>query len=243
MNQTHNTQHAIRSTQYAIRNTQYAVRNTQHVEDHSPFTIRHSPFDIFFVGVGGQGVLTIGEIIAETAYRLAIPVNFYPTKGMAQRGGFVKAQLRLGRSAPGPAIPERGADLVIATEVSEALKAVRYVKPEGHFVLYAYVWAPTAVMLGKAPYPKLDEVAAAVHAALDDDSHLIVIPPEALPEYDGAPVPDNVFTLGVALARTPLGALLPPAEVEAVVHSRWKRGVERNMAAFAAGLEFAAVET
>ena len=88
-------------------------------------------YDIYFVGVGGQGVLTIGEIITETAYRKGLPVNFYPTKGMAQRGGFVKAQLRLGREAPGPAIPEKGADLVIATEVSEALKAVRFVKPEG----------------------------------------------------------------------------------------------------------------
>ena len=93
-------------------------------------------YDIYFVGVGGQGVLTIGEIITEAAFRQGIPVNFYPTKGMAQRGGFVKAQLRLGRKLAGPAIPERGADLVIATEISEALKAVRYIKPCGDFVLY-----------------------------------------------------------------------------------------------------------
>ena len=145
-----------------IPDTQYAIRNTHHAS--------RITYDIYFVGVGGQGVLTIGEIITETAYRKGLPVNFYPTKGMAQRGGFVKAQLRLGREAPGPAIPEKGADLVIATEVSEALKAVRFVKPEGDFVLYAHVWAPTAVMLGKAPYPKLDEVAATARAALDDGS-------------------------------------------------------------------------
>ena len=200
--------------------------------------IRHT-FDIYFVGVGGQGILTIGEIITEAAYRKGMPVNFYPTKGMAQRGGFVKAQLRLGRAAAGPAIPEKGADLVIATEVSEALKAVRFVKPEGDFVLYAHVWAPTAVMLGKAPYPKLDEVAAAACAALDDDGRFCVIPPDALPVYEGAPVADNIFTLGVVLGRTRLGELLPPAQVEAVVRGRWKRGVERNMLAFTAGLAFA----
>ena len=156
-----------------IPDTQYAIRNTHHAS--------RITYDIYFVGVGGQGVLTIGEIITETAYRKGLPVNFYPTKGMAQRGGFVKAQLRLGREAPGPAIPEKGADLVIATEVSEALKAVRFVKPEGDFVLYAHVWAPTAVMLGKAPYPKLDEVAATARAALDDGSRFCAIPPEALP--------------------------------------------------------------
>jgi indolepyruvate ferredoxin oxidoreductase beta subunit len=212
------------ASQYASQVTDHASRIT---------------YDIYFVGVGGQGVLTIGEIITEAAYRMALPVNFYPTKGMAQRGGFVKAQLRLGREAPGPAIPEKGADLVIATEVSEALKAVRFVKPEGDFVLYAYVWAPTAVMLGKAPYPMLNEVAAIARAALDDGSRFCAIPPDALPLYEGTPVADNIFTLGVVLGRTRLGELLPPAEVEDVVRGRWKRGVERNMLAFAAGLAFA----
>jgi indolepyruvate ferredoxin oxidoreductase beta subunit len=195
-------------------------------------------YDIYFVGIGGQGVLTIGEIITKAAFLKGIPANFYPTKGMAQRGGFVKAQLRLGRIAPGPNIPERSADLVIATEVSEALKAVRYIKPEGDFVLYASVWAPTAVMLGKAPYPRLDEVAAAVRAALDDSSRFTQISPDALPIYEGAPVADNIFTLGVVLGRTPLGRLLAPAEVEAVIRSRWQRGVEGNMLAFTAGLAY-----
>ncbi len=63
-------------------------------------------FDIYLVGVGGQGVLTIGEIITETAFRAGLPVSFYPTKGMAQRGGFVKAQCRIGRRGH-RAIPAR----------------------------------------------------------------------------------------------------------------------------------------
>jgi indolepyruvate ferredoxin oxidoreductase beta subunit len=218
--------------------TQHAAQHSTFDIQHSTFHIQHSTFDIYFVGVGGQGVLTIGEIIAEAAYRKGIPVNFYPTKGMAQRGGFVKAQLRLGRAAGGPTIPERGADVVIATEVSEALKAVRFVKPDGDFVLYGHVWAPTAVMLGKAPYPKLDEVAAAARAVLSDGSRFFQIPPDALPLYEGTPVADNIFTLGAVVARTRLGELLPPAEVEAVVRGRWKRGLERNMVAFSGGLAF-----
>ena len=219
-------------TEMATTDTQHAIRTTQHAA--------RTTFDIYFVGVGGQGVLTIGEIIAEVAFRKGLPVNFYPTKGMAQRGGFVKAQLRLGRAAAGPMIPERAADLVVATEVSEALKAVRFVKPDGDFVLYAHVWAPTAVMLGKAPYPGLEQVADAARAALYEGGSLHVIPPESLPLYDGAVVPDNIFTLAVMLNRTPLGDLLPPAEVEEVVRTRWRRGVEANMAAFTAGLSFGA---
>ena len=208
--------------------THYPSQRTEHMT--------RITYDIYLVGVGGQGVLSIGELIAETAFRKGIPVSFYPTKGMAQRGGFVKAQLRLGRTTIGPAIPERGADMVIATEVSEALKAVRYIKPSGDFVLFGHVWAPTAVMLGKAPYPTLDEVLGAARDAVSAGGRVHYIPPDSLPRYEDAPVPDNIFTLAIALKQTCLGDLLPAADVKQAVRTRWKRGVERNLFAFQAGL-------
>lgn len=196
------------------------------------------PLDIYLVGVGGQGVLSIGEIITETAFRIGVPVNYYPTKGMAQRGGFVKAQLRLGRLSAGPAIPEKGADLVIATEVSESLKAMRFIKPGGDFILFGYVWQPTAVMLGKAPYPRLEQVLEAARQSTGDARRVHHIAPQRLPLYEGAAIPDNVFTLAVALSQTRLGELIPPADAEQVLRARWKRGLERNLYAFRAGLEF-----
>ncbi|MFN3374801.1 MAG: sortase domain-bontaining protein, partial [Chloroflexus sp.] len=72
-------------------------------------------------------------------YLQGLPVNYYPTEGMAQRGGFVKAQVRLGRSFVGPNIPEKGADLAISMELSESLKAVRFLKPGADFVLWGHV--------------------------------------------------------------------------------------------------------
>jgi indolepyruvate ferredoxin oxidoreductase beta subunit len=197
-----------------------------------------STYDIYLVGVGGQGVLSIGEIITEAAYRRGVPVNYYPTKGMAQRGGFVKAQLRLGRLSAGPAIPEKGADLVIATEVSESLKAMRFIKPGGDFILFGEVWQPTAVMLGKAPYPSLEQVLEAARQATGEAGCVHYIAPERLPLFEDAPIPDNVFTLGVALSQTRLGKLIPKADAEQVLRTRWKRGTERNLYAFRAGLEF-----
>ena len=193
-------------------------------------------YDIYFVGVGGQGVLTIGEIITATAFRQGIPVNFYPTKGMAQRGGFVKAQLRLGRAVAGPSIPEKGADLVVATEVSEMLKAVRYIRPGGDVLLFGFVWAPTAVMLGKASYPELDQVKDQVRMA---EGRLHYVAPEDLPLFDNAPAPDNIYLLGAAIGQTRLGEILPAAVVSKVVGERWKKGSARNLFAFEAGLKAA----
>ncbi len=203
----------------------HTTHNTQHV---SRFT-----HDIYLVGVGGQGILTIGSIIAEAALHKGIPASFYPTKGMAQRGGFVKAQVRLGRQTVGPNIPEKGADLVIAMEVSEALKAVRFIKPGKDFVLFGHVWPPTAVMLGKAPYPTLEQVREQVREA---GGRVHYLDPGSLPLYEGTPVPANVFTLGVAVGHTGLGKVLDPTEVVHIVQAKWTRGAERNAFAFRKGL-------
>ena len=200
--------------------------------------MKHSPqlenYDIYFVGVGGQGVLTIGELVAETAHRAGTPINFYPTKGMAQRGGFVKAQLRLGRETVGASIPEKGADLVIAMEVSEALKAIRFIKPGGDFLLFGHVWSPTAVLLGRAEYPALDQVREQVR---ETEAKMHYLAPDQLPLYEGVPVAANVFVLGAAVGHTGLGGVLNSVEVAQTVKTRWKRGVERNLFAFQSGLD------
>jgi len=210
----------------------HATRNTQHVS-------RFTHYDIYLVGVGGQGVLTVGDIIAEAALRQGIPASFYPTKGMAQRGGFVKAQVRLGRQIVGPNIPERGADLVIAMEVSEALKAVRFIKPGHDFMLFGHVWPPAAVLLGKAPYPALEQVVERVREA---GGKMHYLAPESLPLYEGVPVPANIYVLGAAVGHTGLGDVLGPSEVAHIVQTRWTRVAERNDFAFRKGLETGMLE-
>ncbi len=199
---------------------------------------RSTPYDIFLVGVGGQGVVTVGDLIAEAAMETGRSVNVYPTKGMAQRGGSVTVQVRLGRAVVGPEITERGADLVIAMERSEALKAVRYVRPGGDVLLYGHVWEPTKVMLGRADYPTLEQVRQKVR---DAGGELWYLDPEELQalraERDGRPLPANVYVLGAAVGHTGLGDILDAEAVAEVVAGRWERYAAVNEAAFRAGLE------
>ena len=109
---------------------------------------------------------------------------------------------------------------------------MRYVKPGGDFVLLAHVWQPAAVMLGKASYPDLEVVLEQVRAA---GARPVLIQPERLPLFEGQPVPDNVYTLGVAAAQTKLGQLVAPGAMADVIAKRWKRGAERNLFSFSVG--------
>ncbi len=193
-----------------------------------------STYDVVLVGVGGQGVLTIGRLMAEAALDADLGVNFYPTKGMAQRGGGVKVQVRIGRGIVGPQIPEGRADLVVAMERSEALKGVTCVRPGGEFLLYGHVWEPTQVMLGKADYPAEEQVRELILAA---GARLRYLDPDGLHSCDGARMPANIYVLGAAVGGTDLGRVLDPEAVLDLVRRRWERHAALNEAAFGAGLE------
>jgi len=197
-------------------------------------THRVAPCDIVLVGVGGQGILTIGELLLHAALDAGIPASFAPTKGMAQRGGFVKAELRLGADGAGPRVRDGGADLVVALERSEALRGVCFVKTGGSFVLYDDVWAPTGVMLGAARYPERDAVVRAIEAA---GAHAIVLSPADMPAIGGRRAPANVVVLGAACAIPVLAAVLDMARVEQAVAARWPRASARNVAALRFGRE------
>jgi indolepyruvate ferredoxin oxidoreductase beta subunit len=118
-------------------------------------------------------------------------------------------------------------------ERSESLKAVRFVKPGGSFIVYDHVWAPTAVVLGKATYPTLEQVRDEIEKA---GASVCCIDPKTIPQHDGRAVPDNIFILGVAMGRTGLKEILSSSDLAKEIKARWKRSAERNLAAFNAGL-------
>ena len=58
--------------------------------------MRTSECDIVIVGVGGQGVILISDVIGRAAVRAGKPVRGAETHGMAQRGGSVINHTRIG---------------------------------------------------------------------------------------------------------------------------------------------------
>ena len=110
------------------------------------------PFNIYLAGVGGQGIGMISEIILRAADHSGCPVKSVDTHGLAQRGGIVVSQIRIGKAIFSPLISTRQADLAIALERHEALRAAGMaLKNDGYMVYYNTTWQPLSVRLNHTP--------------------------------------------------------------------------------------------
>lgn len=83
-------------------------------------------FNIVICGVGGQGLITLTKILALSAQEEGYEVKTSELHGLAQRGGSVETHIRFGEKIYSPLIKQGGADLIIALEAQEAIKASFY---------------------------------------------------------------------------------------------------------------------
>jgi indolepyruvate ferredoxin oxidoreductase beta subunit len=107
-------------------------------------------FNIYLTGVGGQGIGLISEVILRAADHGGHPVKSVDTHGLAQRGGIVVSQIRIGENIFSPLIAAGQADLVISLERHEALRAAgTALKNNGGLIYYNTVWQPLSVRLNQ----------------------------------------------------------------------------------------------
>jgi indolepyruvate ferredoxin oxidoreductase, beta subunit len=108
-------------------------------------------FNIYLAGVGGQGIGLLSEILLRGADHAGLKVKGVDTHGLAQRGGVVVSQLRLGSRAYSPLIFQNEADLVVALEHHEALRGTNAaLKDGGTLIYYNTAWQPLEVRLNLA---------------------------------------------------------------------------------------------
>lgn len=112
---------------------------------------------IVLVGVGGQGILLASEIIARTIMASGFDVKMNEIHGMAQRGGSVVAQIRLGSNVASPLVPKGTAKVLVSLERIEIMRYVDFLAPDGMAVVSDQVIIPVTASVGKTPYPEVTE--------------------------------------------------------------------------------------
>ena len=115
---------------------------------------------ILLGGVGGQGTILASKILTTGLMEAGYDVKMSEIHGMSQRGGSVSSQVRYGDQVFSPVIEKGAADIVVAFEQMEALRALDYLKADGTLVVNTQKIDSMSVIVGDEKYPDdvLDEI-------------------------------------------------------------------------------------
>jgi len=190
--------------------------------------MKTSGCDVVIVGVGGQGVILISDILGRAAVKEGMPVRGAETHGMAQRGGSVINHTRLGCKFS-PMVPTGGADVLLALEPAEALRFAYFLKEKGVALVNTRPVLPVTVTTGRAQYPSLEMILSPLR---DRYGEVKAFDATALAEKAGTAQAMNVVMLGALSKYIPLHEDLLLDALAQVVP---KKHLEANRRAFEIG--------
>jgi indolepyruvate ferredoxin oxidoreductase beta subunit len=90
--------------------------------------------NIVIAGLGGQGVLTASDIVADVALHAGFDVKKSELHGMSQRGGSIASDVRFGREVFSPMVPAGEADFLVAVEPDQLSVNAAALSPSGIIV-------------------------------------------------------------------------------------------------------------
>ena len=145
---------------------------------------------VLLVGVGGQGTILAGDILARVAVAAGKDVKLSEIHGMSQRGGSVNTVVRFGTKVHSMIADLGCADYIVAFEKIEALRNQEYLNKEsGIMLVNNEIITPISVSSGAARMPKDPDGRLEKYNAIKIDATKIA-------ESAGSPKSSNVVLLG-----------------------------------------------
>jgi indolepyruvate ferredoxin oxidoreductase, beta subunit len=190
-------------------------------------------FNIIMAGIGGQGVILMSEVIGAAAVRDGLKVRGSEVLGMAQRGGSVFSNIRLGSEVEAPMTADSKCDILVALEPSEGLRNIQYLNSRSSVVLNIRKVIPTTVTLGKSTYPEIEEIKKRLMAVTPN---VIMVDAVELAEKAGNRQATNVVMLGTLFGsgKMPISLELIKEVIKEKVPAK---ALEANIKAFDLGYQ------
>jgi len=192
-------------------------------------------YNLVLSGLGGQGVMTVSQVLVAAASRENVQVKLFEGIGISQRGGGVFGFVRFGESYS-PKIPIGRGDAIINLEISEVASVIQYLKPQGQ------VWTNSGTIHGYYTklrpelYPTQDDIEAMIRLKT---THLYLIPADRLAQEVGSAQAVNMVMLG---AFSSSNSFLNTDSVTWAIEEANKKFAAANLNAFWKGYEFAKKE-
>ncbi len=153
-------------------------------------------YKIHLAGVGGQGTIKTSTVIGEAAIKKGLNVVMSEVHGMAQRGGVVTTDIKIG-DAYSPLIKNGDADLLIGFEPAETLRSLNKIGEKTFVVTNSARIIPFTVSLGISQYPTTKEVIKEIKSKV---KNLYILDAEELANKAGNIMSLNMVLLGGATA-------------------------------------------
>ena len=194
---------------------------------------RMKEFNIVLAGVGGQGTLMAAEIIGAAAVKEGLNVRVSEIHGMAQRGGAVVSNVRIGDGVFASAVLEGQADVLLGFEPLETVRNLRSASEKTLVIMNTQRIPPAELAAKNAAYPTVEEVLAKIDLFTE---RVIIVEAAELARKAGSRLAQNIVLVG-ALAAVEVFPVKAASLVEALRELIPKKHVEVNIRAFELGRE------
>ena len=97
--------------------------------------IEQNIFNCVIVGTGGQGLITLLEILSDAAVKNGLDAKTSELHGLSQRGGSVEVHIKFGEKVFSPLVEAKKADLIVGLEMQECLKAAYFAGPQTQYLV------------------------------------------------------------------------------------------------------------
>ena len=154
------------------------------------------PYNIYISGVGGQGIIKTSTVLGEAAMKSDLPVVMSEVHGMAQRGGGVSTELKIG-DAYSPIIKSGSADLLISFEPMEALRAIPKISTKTSVIVNTSPIYPFNLRESEISYPDLDKVMEVLN---ENSKEVFALDADQVARESGHILSMNMVMLGCATA-------------------------------------------
>ncbi|ADZ08918.1 indolepyruvate ferredoxin oxidoreductase, beta subunit [Methanobacterium lacus] len=190
-------------------------------------------YSIYISGVGGQGIIKTSTVMGEAAMKTGLPVVMSEVHGMAQRGGSVSTELKIGDNYS-PIIELGSADLLISFEPVEALRAVPKISKGSYIILNTNPIYPFNLNETGVSYPDMEDVLTELNGKA---KQVYALDADTIARESGHSLSMNMVMLGAASAVEGF-----PIEKETIIDSMKanlpEKSLEINLKAFNAGFSF-----
>ena len=155
--------------------------------------------NVVVAGLGGQGVITASDIVADAAFRSGHDVKKAEVHGMSQRGGSVSTDVRYGDRVLSPMVPDRAADYLVVLAEDQVEVFRHRLRPGGVLI------EPSALGGERLPHPRSLNVALlgvlSAHLDILEATWLDAIHEALEPKLH--PVNERAFAMGRRIGTNP----------------------------------------